>query len=255
LLSYHKPMFDTHCHLIDPQFEKDLDAVIQRAQAAGVSRIINAGYDLKTSRLALEQSRKYSLLLPAIGIHPNDAAGELMGDLSDIEDIPRHERIYAIGETGLDYYRDITSREAQQKLFRRHIDIARKFNLPLLIHTRNSVQDAIEILKQEQYGRGVFHCYSGTLEQAKVITSMGFYLGFGGMLTFSKKTREVFREIPLDRIVFETDAPFLSPSSYRGKRNEPAYIKETVSAGALLQGITEEKIMQTTDMNAHYLFV
>ena len=248
-------MFDTHCHLIDPQFKKDLDAVIQRAQAAGLSKIINAGYDLKTSRLALEQSKKYPLLLPAIGIHPNDAAGELMGDLSDIEDIPRHERVYAIGETGLDYYRDITSREAQQKLFRRHIEIARKFNLPLLIHTRNSVQDAIEILKQEQYGRGVFHCYSGTPEQAKVIISMGFYLGFGGMLTFSKKAREVFKEIPLDRIVFETDAPFLSPSSYRGKRNEPAYIKETVNAGALLRGIPEEKIVQATDMNAHYLFV
>jgi TatD DNase family protein len=248
-------MFDTHCHLIDPQFKKDLDAVIQRAQAAGVSKIINAGYDLKTSRLAMEQSKKYPLLLPAIGIHPNDAAGELMGDLSDIEEIPRHERIFAIGETGLDYYRDITSREAQQKLFRRHIEIARKFNLPLLIHTRNSVQDAIEILKQEQYGRGVFHCYNGTLEQAKVIISMGFYLGFGGMLTFSKRAREVFREIPLDRIVFETDAPFLSPSSYRGKRNEPAYIKEAIGAGALLHDISEERIVQATDMNAHYLFV
>jgi TatD DNase family protein len=247
-------MIDTHCHLIDPQFNKDLDTVLERAKKVGVTKIINAGYDVKTSRDAVIMGKKFNWLKPAIGIHPNEAAQELIKETDKIEKILEFGKVYAIGETGLDYYRDFSPREAQKDLFRRHIDIARRNNLPLLIHTRRSVQDTIEILKQEDYHHGVFHCYSGSYEQAKIIIDMGLYLGFGGVLTFSRRTQEIFQKLPKDKILLETDAPFLAPEGHRGHRNEPAYIIETLNRAAKLLGVTPEDLEKTVDYNATTLF-
>lgn len=247
-------MIDTHCHLIDPQFNRDLDEVIQRAKTSGIKYIINIGYDLKTSIAAIEMNKTYEWLIPAIGIHPNEEAEESIIHIGEIEQLCTSEKVFGIGETGLDYYRNYSPKEAQQKLFRLHINLARKFNLPLIIHTRNSIDDAIKILKEEDYRKGVFHCYSGSYEQAKKIINLGFYLGFGGVLTFSKNMREVFQHIPLDFIVFETDSPFLAPAGHRGKRNEPAFIYETLNVASSVKGLPAEQIEMTTDRNALQLF-
>jgi TatD DNase family protein len=247
-------MIDTHCHLIDPQFKNDFDRVLERALNAGVTKIINAGYDVRTSHAAVEMGKNTEWLLPAVGIHPNEAAAESMKEMVDIQDILSHEKVIAIGETGLDYYRDLSPRFAQQELFRRHIDIARANELPLLIHTRNSIDDAIKLLNEEGCHHGVFHCFSGTYEQAVIILDMGFYLGFGGVLTFSKRIRGLFKKIPRNRIVLETDAPFLSPSGHRGKRNEPAYIFETLNTAANILNIVPDHLEDELDENARMLF-
>jgi len=247
-------MIDTHCHLIDPQFKKDLDAVLARAQQNGITIIINAGYDVKTSVDAVAMNKNASWLKPAIGIHPNEAAQELIKEMTNIEKILKQGKIIAIGETGLDYYRDYSPKQAQQELFRQHINIAKRNNLPLLIHTRHSIEDTVKILKEEKYHCGVFHCYSGNDEQAKTIIDMGFYLGFGGVLTFSKQTQDLFRKLPTDRILLETDAPFLSPAGHRGKRNEPAFMIETLNTAAHLLNVDPDYLEKILDQNANHLF-
>lgn len=247
-------MIDTHCHLIDPQFNRDFDAVIARARESGITIIINAGYDVKTSMAAVTMGKKVDWLKPAIGIHPNEAAQELIKEVEKIEAMLEQGSVFAIGETGLDYYRDFSPRDAQKELLRRHIDIAKKNNLPLLIHTRRSIDDAIKILQEGNYHRGVFHCYSGTLEHAKTIIDMGFYIGFGGVLTFSKQTQEIFQKLPTDRILLETDAPFLAPAEHRGKRNEPAFIMETLSTAASILNVKPQHLEEIVDNNATILF-
>jgi TatD DNase family protein len=247
-------MIDTHCHLTDPQFQNDLTVVLERAQNAGVTAVINAGYDLATSRAAVEQRRLHDWLLPAVGIHPNEAAGAAIKEMARIEETLQKDKVYAIGETGLDYYRDFLPRDAQRELFVHHIRLARKYGLPLLIHTRNSIDDAVEIIQKEGYYKGVFHCFSGTQEQARRIINLGFYLGFGGVLTISKKIRQVFRVLPFERIVLETDAPFLPPQGHRGQRNEPAYIRETLRAASQVLSKPPEALEKIFDRNASQLF-
>jgi len=247
-------VIDTHCHLIDPQFKKDIKEVISRAQSVGIKKIINIGYDIKTSLLAIEMNKQYNWILPAIGIHPNETADESIPYMKEIENLCNNTKIIAIGETGLDFYRNFSPRDAQQVLFGQHINIAQKYKLPLIIHTRNSIDNAIKILKEENYHCGVFHCYSGTYEQARKIMDLGFYLGFGGVLTFSQSMREVFQHIPLDFIVFETDAPFLAPARHRGQRNEPGFIFETLNLVVSLKRLASDEIEKITDKNAQKLF-
>jgi TatD DNase family protein len=160
----------------------------------------------------------------------------------------------AVGETGLDYYRDFSPREAQKELFRLHIVLAKDRNLPILIHTRNSIEDAISILEFENFHNGVFHCYSGSYEQAKRILDIGFYISFAGVLTFSRRVRELIKRLPRDRLLLETDAPFLSPAGHRGKRNEPAFIIETLRAAADILNVLPGKLETILDRNASLLF-
>lgn len=247
-------MIDTHCHLMDPQFNKDLAEILTRAQNIGITKIINTGYDVETSQTATDMYREHEWLLPAVGIHPNELAAESILHFHAIEELVAGNSVVAIGETGLDYYREPTSRTAQQELFRLHIHCARVSDLPLLIHTRNSIDDAVRLLHAQKWYRGVFHCYSGTYEQAKTILDMGYYIGFGGILTFSKQMREVFLKLPINRIVLETDAPFLSPARHRGQRNEPAYILETLHVAADMLNMTPEALEKILDSNATALF-
>ena len=247
-------MVDTHCHLIDPQFMKDLDAVLDRSRMAGITKIVNAGYDTETSTQAVQMAHRHPWLLPAVGIHPNEAAEQSIKEMGRIGDLLADDRIVAIGETGLDYYRDFSPREAQKELFRMHIALARDRNLPVLIHTRNSIEDAISILKFEDFHRGVFHCYSGSYEQAKRILDIGFYVSFAGVLTFSRRVRELIKKLPLERLLLETDAPFLSPVGHRGRRNEPSFIIETLRVAADTLNIYPEKLERILDKNASLLF-
>jgi TatD DNase family protein len=165
-----------------------------------------------------------------------------------------NDEVIAIGETGLDYYRDFSPREAQKELFRLHIALAREWHLPLLIHTRNSLDDAMSVLKSEDFHHGVFHCYSGSTEQAEHIIEMGFYISFAGVLTFSKRAREVIQKLPLDRLLLETDAPFLAPLGHRGKRNEPAFMVETLKCAANILDLRPERLEAVLDENAQRLF-
>lgn len=247
-------MVDTHCHLVDPQFMNDLDDVLWRAQAAGVTRIVNVGYDVETSQQAIMMSGEQPHLLPAIGIHPNEAAAESIKEMGKIEELLSNARVVGVGETGLDYYRDFSPREAQRELFRMHITLARKGNLPLLVHTRNSQEDAIQILKEEDFHHGVFHCYTGSYEQAKIIIDMGFFISFAGVLTYSRRAREIIQKLPRDRILLETDAPFLAPVGHRGRRNEPAFITETLNFAANMLDIIPERLEAILDLNARTLF-
>ncbi len=247
-------MIDTHCHLTDPQFKDDLDEVLERARAAGVRQIINAGYDVATSRQAVQMAEQVDWLMPAVGIHPHEASPQALDTFREIEKLTADAHVVAIGETGLDYYREFASAEQQRVLFRRHIALARKTALPLLIHTRKSIDEAIDILRQEDIHAGVFHCYSGNYEQACSILDMGFYLGFGGVLTFSTKVKDVFKRVPADRILLETDAPYLAPVPYRGKRNEPAYIIETMRVAAQVLGMKMHHLKKILDDNATALF-
>ena len=247
-------MIDTHCHLVDPQFVKDLNEVIERAKQAGLSKIVNAGYDVETSQRAIAMARQYDLLLPAVGIHPNEAAAESIKEMDKIGGILQREQVTAIGETGLDFYRDFSPREAQKELFRMHVAQAREYHLPLLIHTRNSLDEAVELLVKEDYHHGVFHCYSGGWEQARDIIEMGFYISFAGVLTFSRRAREVIQKLPIDRLVLETDAPFLAPVGHRGKRNEPSFILETLHCAANILDMTPEDLEARLDENARRLF-
>lgn len=247
-------MVDTHCHLIDPQFMKDLDAVLARARTAGITRIVNAGYDTATSDQAVRMARQHPWLTPAVGIHPNEAADQSIKEMGKIRDLLQNDCVVAVGETGLDYYRDFSPREAQKELFRLHIVLAKDRNLPILIHTRNSIEDAISILKFEDFHNGVFHCYSGSYEQAKRILDSGFYISFAGVLTFSRRIRELIKKLPRDRLLLETDAPFLSPAGHRGKRNEPAFIIETLRAAADILNVLPEELETILDRNASLLF-
>lgn len=247
-------MIDTHCHLTDSQFKDDLQQVLARARSAGVKQIINAGYDVATSRNALQMHEQTDWLRPAVGIHPHEASDSALTAMGEIEECAVRENVVAVGETGLDYYREFAPAQAQIELFRRHIALARKTGLPLLIHTRKSIDDAIDILRQEDFHRGVFHCYSGSYEQACVILDMGFYLGFGGVLTFSPKVQGVFRRVPTDRILMETDAPYLAPVPYRSKRNEPAFIVETMRVAAHVLGMKRDRLEKALDDNAATLF-
>lgn len=247
-------MIDTHCHLIDPRFKPDFEAMCVRTREAGITCVVNAGYDLSTSKAACAMHESIPWSLPAVGIHPNEAAVESISRMREVEVLAKQNRVIAIGETGLDFYRDRSPREAQEELFRLHIDLAREMNLPILIHTRNSMDRAIEIIENGQGISGVFHCYSGTIAQAMRVIDMGFYLGFGGILTFGKQTRKVFNAVPLERVVLETDAPFLAPAGHRGQRNEPAYIWETLNVAAAIIDKSVEYVERVTDENACALF-
>jgi TatD DNase family protein len=246
-------MIDTHCHLIDPQFLTDLRSVLKRAQAAGVNEIVNAGYDAETSEKAVAMAGEYPWLHPAVGIHPNEAAAQSITEMGKIEAILDKHQVTAIGETGLDYYRDFSPRDAQKELFRLHIGLARTWRLPLLIHTRNSLDDTVAVLESEGYYHGVFHCFSGSWEQARKVIDMGFYVGFAGVLTFSKQAREVIQKLPVNRLLLETDAPFLAPIGHRGKRNEPAFIIETLHCAANVLDLKPDKLVAVLDENARRL--
>ncbi len=243
-------MIDTHCHLVDPQFVRDLDSVLKRAQRCGVSKIVNAGYDAETSQRAISMCREFPWLMPAVGIHPNEAAEESINEMDKIRAMLDNDNVIAIGETGLDYYRDFSPRDPQRELFRMHITLARERGLPILIHTRNSLDDALSILRAEDCHRGIFHCYGGSYDQAKVIMDLGFYISFAGVLTFSRQARDVIKRLPLDRLLLETDAPFLAPLSHRGKRNEPAYIVETLQFAADILEMQPEELEAILDANA-----
>ena len=253
-------LIDTHTHLFDDRFHKDLPAVLERAAAAGVDRVICLGIDLDTSRGAVEIANTYPLVVAAVGIQPNHAAEANAGDWDAVVKLAESEpRVVAIGETGLDRYWDRAPFPAQEDYFKRHIQLARALRKPFVIHCRDAEADVVKTLRgQEANGplSAVMHSFSGDLATARECLEMGLYMSFAGMVTYptAQNLRDVAKEVPLDRLLVETDCPYLAPQPVRGKRNEPAYVAHTVALLAQVKGISVAELEEHTTRNARTLF-
>ncbi|MDG5789970.1 TatD family hydrolase [Evansella sp. AB-P1] len=251
-------LFDTHVHLNADQYENDVEEVIERARKAGVSEMVVVGFDEKTIKKAMELVDSYEFIYAAIGWHPVDAIDLNEEYLQWIRQLSSHEKVVAIGETGLDYHWDKSPKEVQKDAFRKQIQLAKEVKLPIIIHDRDAHQDIVEILKEENAEEvgGIMHCFGGSIEIAKECLKMNFYISFGGPVTFknAKRPKEVAKEIPLNRLLIETDAPFLAPHPYRGKRNEPEYVKIVAEKLAEIKEISYEELAKSTTENAKKLF-
>ncbi|WP_436884908.1 TatD family hydrolase [Bacillus velezensis] len=251
-------LFDTHAHLNAEQFDTDLEEVIARAKAEKVERIVVVGFDKPTITRAMELIEEYDFIYAAIGWHPVDAIDMTEEDLSWIKELSSHEKVVAIGEMGLDYHWDKSPKDVQKEVFRKQIALAKAVNLPIIIHNRDATEDVVTILKEEgaEEVGGIMHCFTGSAEVARQCMDMNFYISFGGPVTFknAKKPKEVAKEIPNDRLLIETDCPFLTPHPFRGKRNEPSYVKYVAEQLAELKGLTYEEIASITTENAKRLF-
>jgi len=251
-------LIDTHAHIQDEKFKDDLDNVLERAQDAGLEKIICVGIDYKSSREAVDLARKYPQVYAVVGVHPHDAKTLNTEVLPKLYELAKDPRVVAIGEIGLDFYRDLSPREQQRKAFVEQINIARELYKPVVIHDRDAHQEVLDIIKQEKAGRnqGIMHCFSGYLPLAIELMKEGFYISFAGPLTFknAKKTHEVAAKISIDKILIETDCPYLTPEPFRGKRNEPAYVKYVAQKMAEIRNKSIEEITYTTNLNAKRVF-
>ena len=247
-------LVDHHCHLDFPDFADELEAVLQRARAAGVGPIVSISTRVKRFANLIAIAEANGNVFCSVGTHPHYAHEELDIPLDELVRLAQHPKVVAIGEAGLDYFYDNSPRAAQAEGFRRHIAAARATQLPLVIHARDADADVAEILETET-GKGAFpavlHCFTGGKELAQRGLALGLYVSFSGILTFknSQALREVAALVPLDRLLVETDAPYLAPSPYRGKRNEPAYLKHTAAALAAVKGISPEDLARITTEN------
>ncbi|GAA3411789.1 TatD family hydrolase [Paenibacillus hodogayensis] len=249
---------DTHTHLNASQFDDDREEVIERARQQGVSRIINIGFNRETIPTSIELTERFDFIYSAVGWHPQDAIDMRADDLDWIEELCKKEKVVAIGEIGLDYYWDTSPKDVQHRVFREQIRLARRIGMPIAIHNREAHQDIVQLLREEKAEDvgGVMHCYSGSWETAKLCLDMNFYISFGGPITFknARQPKEVLTQVPLDRLLIETDAPYLTPHPHRGKRNETGYVRLVAEAAAELKGVTLEEIAAITSDNATRLF-
>ncbi|TBL69008.1 TatD family hydrolase [Paenibacillus thalictri] len=249
---------DTHTHLNAHQFDEDRHEVIQRAIENGISRIINVGFNRETIPSSIELAERYDFIYSTVGWHPTDAVDMQDGDLEWIESLCSHPKVVAIGEIGLDYYWDTSPKDVQDRVFREQVRLARKVGKPIVIHNRDAHQDIIRVLKEEKASEvgGVMHCFSGSWETAKQCLDMNFYISFGGPITYknAKQPKEVLAQVPMDRLLVETDAPYLTPHPYRGKRNETGYVRLVAEAAAEIKGLDLEELASITTANAIKLF-
>lgn len=250
---------DTHTHLDHASFEGERDMIIRRALEAGITRIINIGFNRETIPSTLALAENYDCVEAVVGWHPQDAIDMKAEDLDYIEHLAvNHPKVVALGEMGLDYYWDTSPKDVQQRVFREQIRLARKLGLPIVIHNREAHADVIAILKEEKAYDvgGVMHCFSGSWETAQLCLDMNFYISFGGPVTFknAKQPKEVLGKVPLNRLLVETDAPFLAPHPYRGKRNETSYTRLVAEAAAEIKGVPLEVFAAQTSENAASIF-
>jgi TatD DNase family protein len=251
-------LFDTHVHVNAEQFNEDLEDVIERAKEAGVNNMVVVGFDRPTIIRAMELIETYDFMYAAVGWHPVDAIDMTEEDLQWIEELSNHPKVVAIGEMGLDYHWDKSPKDVQMEVFRKQIRLAKKVGLPIIIHNREATADIVNILKEEEASKvgGIMHCFSGSAETALECINMNFYISLGGPVTFknAKKPKEVAAAVPLDHLLIETDCPYLAPHPYRGKRNEPSYVKLVAEQIAEIKQLTIEEVSQATTENAKKLF-
>jgi TatD DNase family protein len=252
-------LFDTHAHLHFPDYAEDLDAVLERARAAGVRGMVTIGTDRETNRAVTALVKRVPDVWATVGIHPHDAGEAAEADFEEMERLAGEEpKVVGFGEMGLDFFRDLSPREAQDKVFRRQIDIARRARKPIVVHCRDAHAETLAVLGEERAGEtgGVMHCFSGDVEIARRCLELGLYISLAGPVTYknARALPEVARFVPGDRLVIETDCPYLPPTPHRGKRNEPAYVALTAACIAELRGTDPEALCDALTANAAKLF-
>ena len=251
-------LVDSHAHLDGKQFATDLKATVDHATANGISHILTIGCDLQSSAASIKVAEQYKNIYAAVGVHPHDATEIDDQALGTLRTMLSHPKVVALGEIGLDYYRDRSPRDIQRNAFRQQIRLAREVGKPIVVHDREAHAEVIQILKEEDATSigGVLHCFSGDLDMAKQCLDLGFYLSFTGTITYPKndEIRNIIKQIPIDRMLIETDCPYLSPQKFRGKRNEPAYVRFTADKMAEIKGLTIADVARVTSRNCHDLF-
>jgi TatD DNase family protein len=251
-------LFDSHAHLNDEQYGDDRDEVIRRALEQGVSRILNIGFNRETIETTLSLAEQYGFIYAAVGWHPHDAATMTDEDLKWIRTLTEHPKVVALGEMGLDYYRNYSPKEVQEEVFRRQIRLAREVGMPIIIHNREADRDVLRVLREEgaEEVGGVMHCFGGDWSMAQECLEMNFLIGLGGPVTFKNAhlPKEIAARVPLDRLLIETDSPYLAPHPHRGKRNESGYVRLVAEKIAELRGISFEEVARKTSANACRLF-
>lgn len=251
-------LIDSHAHLDDDKFNEDRETVLQRAKDAGVSTVINVGCDMPSCHSSILLAEKYPNIYAAVGIHPHDAADITEDDFRQLRQWTTHPKVVAIGEIGLDYYRNLSPKDVQRNAFIRQIALAKAMRKPIIIHDRDAHGDILEILHQEFIGvpGGVMHCYSGSVEMAEEVVKMGLYVSIAGPVTFqnARKLIEVIESIDLKWLLVETDAPYLAPEPFRGRRNESAFVRYTAEKIAEIKQISIEEVAAATTANARKLF-
>ncbi len=252
-------MFDTHAHLHFSDYNSDREEVISRSREKGIECLINVGINLEDSKEALKLAQRHNFIYAAVGVHPHYATENT---LDKFRELAKHKKTIAIGEVGLDYFKNPIAKEVQQETFRKFIRLAKDNCLPLIIHSRSDIDngnaylDAVEILQDEKSSKGVFHCFGGNKEIADRVLNQGFFISFTANLTFpnAHKTREVAAFVPLEKILLETDCPFLAPQQKRGKRNEPSYVRYVAEALSEIKSVSFEQVVKITTENAKTLF-
>lgn len=248
--------FDSHAHYDDERFDEDREVLLGELPSKGVSCIVNAGANMSSSRAGILLAQQYDYVYASVGVHPHDVEEMTEQDLMELKELSQTRKVVAIGEIGLDYYYDLAPRELQRYWFKQQLELAKQVELPVIIHSRDACQETFDLLKEQEIAKGVIHCFSGSKELAKEYVKRGLYIGIGGAITFknARKTVEVVEEIPLEMILIETDAPYLTPVPYRGKRNDSSYLKQVVEKIAEIKGITPEEVARVTTENAEKLF-
>ncbi len=253
-------IFDTHAHYDDHMYDEDRENILQSMKDKGVLRITNIGADLDTSKHAIELADTHDFMYASVGVHPTETLPYRGKDIvTPLREMAKaSDKVVAIGEIGLDYHYDDTDKDLQDRIFREQLELAKELNLPVIIHSREAAQPTMDIMKEEAAGKlsGVIHCFSYEQEVAKFFLDMGFMIGIGGVVTFknSRKLKEVVTYAPLDMIVLETDAPYLSPTPFRGERNNSAYITYVAEEIAALKNIPVDDVYEATWQNAHRLY-
>lgn len=256
-------LVDTHAHLDFPQFDADREQVIKRAVEGGVVAIVNAGAGLVSSQRAVALADAYPEIWASVGVHPHEAKTVTADTLTGLRELADHPKVVAVGEIGLDYYRDLSPRDVQRRVFRQQLDLAREVGRPIIVHDRQAHADVLRILRQwvgssdgGQKPVGVVHCFSGDLGLARELIELGFYVGIDGPVTYSNagRLREVVAGVPLERVLIETDCPYLTPHPHRGRRNEPAYVRLVAEAVAEVKGAALADVIRVTTGNARRLF-
>ena len=252
-------LFDTHAHYDDKRFDPDRDELLASLPAHDIGLILNPGCDVETSRKAVSYAQKYAFVYAAVGIHPENINESWNNDLSVIQELAQTEpKVRAIGEIGLDYYweKDEHARARQQVVFARQMELARELDMPVIVHDRDAHGDCMEITRRYPEVRGVYHCYAGSVEMARELLRLGYYLSFTGVITFKNARRaiEVIRETPIDRLMIETDAPYMAPEPFRGRRNSSLYVYRMAETIAEIKGMSVEEVERITTENGKRLF-
>ena len=245
-------LFDTHVHLNSKMYKKDLKEVIERALEVGVTKMAVVGFDAQSNLQAIKLAEKNECIYAVVGIHPSDARSATEDSWKTLREQLKQPKVVALGECGFDYYHDTSFNDIQREVFKRQLEIAKELDMPIVIHMRDSVNDTYEMLRDEGKGlSGVLHCYSGDLKMMHKFLDLGFYIGLDGPVTFKNahSVHEIAKAVPMDRLVIETDAPYLTPTPYRGKRNEPAYLSYVAEKIAQLRGMSYEEVCRITTEN------